>query len=401
MIDVQILAASIASRQAFERVAAYITADEMTPAVGFWYNLVREWYARDRTANSVDLSAIRVLGESRISSPKQRETILGVLSDMPSSSSPDNVAQIALELKRRNTGMELATAIAAQDSKKIQKLYAKYGDLLMQTSLVPKRAEWQLAVTVEDLFSKVGKANRIPLAPAKLNERIGGGALPGHHIGVFARPEMGKSTFAVNMAVVMAVNGSRVLYVGNEDQIDVLKSRAVSRATSMSWREAEKNPERAIKLYKQRGLEDTLRFAQLVDGSPEALRSQIEEFQPTVMVVDQIRNLDGGGDGLTQKLEENGKIIRKMLLEYALIGISITQASVSAEGKLWLGMEDVDSSKTGLPATVDLLLGIGATQAMLDRGQRGISLPKNKLSSEPNSHEGIIVEIDKSLSKYK
>lgn len=401
MLDSQILAASIASREAYNRVSPHISSKDLTPAVGFWYDLVGAWYARDRNAISVDVTALRALGESRIPNPKQRDSLLGAISELATAVSPDNTAQIALELKRRNTGLELAAAIASNDGKKASKLHKAYGELLAATELQVKKPQWQLAVSIDDLFEKVGSENRIPLAPDSLNGRIGGGALPGHHVVVFARPEMGKSTFSINAAVVLAVRGQRVLYVGNEDQIDILKSRAVSRATNMTWEEAQGNQERAIQLYRHRGAEDRLRFAQLANGSPAALREQIEEFQPSILVLDQIRNLHSDEDGMVQRLESNGQEVRKILLEYGLIGISVTQASGSAEGKVWLDMTDLDSSKTGLPGTADLMIGIGANSDMDTRQQRALSFPKNKLSSAPNAHEGIIVEIDKSRSRYK
>lgn len=402
MLDAQLLAASIASRDAYARIAPHITAKDLTPAVGFWYELVGAWYARDSGSTHVDIESIRSLGESRITNPKQRETLLGALVSSGTSASPDNTAQIALELKRRNTGLELAAAIAKGDEKRTATLYKEFGDLLAATSLGPKKGAWQFAVSIEDLFKKVGNENRIPLAPSKLNERIGGGALPGHHIVVYARPEMGKSTFAVNMACVLATKrDKKVLYVGNEDQIDILKTRATSRVTGMTWVEAQANEAKAIRLYRQSGAEDRLRFAQLSDGSPNIIRQQIEEFEPSVLILDQIRNLASSEDGMVSKLEANGIAVRKLLLEYGLIGLSVTQAAGSAEGKVWLDMTDVDSSKTGLPGTADLLVGIGASQEMNDRNQRAISLPKNKLDSAPNSHEGFIVEVDKSRSKYR
>ncbi len=402
MLDAEILAAAIASREAYDRVSPHITGKDLTPDVGFWYDLVGAWYERDRNASSVDVNAIRALGESRISNPKQRESILVAIGNLPVAVSASNVAHTALEIKRHNTGLELAAAIAKGDTKRTQRLHVLYGDLLKATELgSKKRPEWQLATSIDELFSKVGNANRIPIAPNVLNQRINGGALPGHHIVVYARPEMGKSTFAINFAVQLAIRGHRVLYVGNEDQIDILKSRSVSRATQLTAAEIEQDLAKAIKLYRDRGVEDRLIFGQLRDGNPDTIRKLVDEYEPQILVIDQIRNLAGGGDGLVANLEANGQAVRRILLEYGLIGLSVSQAGVSADFKLWLDMGDLDSSKTGLPGTADLLIGIGATQEMLDRNQRALALPKNKLSSAANAHEGIIVEIDKSRSLYK
>jgi hypothetical protein len=102
---------------------------------------------------------------------------------------------------------------------------------------------------------------------------------------------------------------------------------------------------------------------------------------------------------MTQSLENNGIAVRNMLLQYGLIGLSVTQAGGSAEGKLWLEMTDLDGSKTGLPGTLDLQLGLGFNEDLKARNQRALSFCKNKLSSEPGSTEGIIVDVNFSLSK--
>lgn len=402
MLDAEILSAVIASREAYEQIAGHIVAKDLTPAVGFWYEIVSNWYEQDRTSRSVDIAALRALGESRITNPKQRDTILGVVNRLPDSPSPSNIVGIALELKRWNTGMELAAALAARDEKKVSKLHAAFGDLLAATTLTKQSTtEWEDAVPIEQIFDKVGTANRIALAPNVLNTRIAGGALPGHHIIVFARPEMGKSTFAVNMGVQLAIRGQKVLYAGNEDQINILKARALSRATGMTLAEAEADKANAFKVYRERGVEDRLIFKQLKHGGAQALREQIELVEPTVLIIDQIRNLESAEDGIVQRLETNGQVVRELLLGYGLIGISVTQAGDSATGKTWLGMHDIDNSKTGLPATADLIIGIGGNDDMVNRNQRALSFPKNKLSSDEHSHEGLIVEIDKSRSLYR
>lgn len=403
MSDAKIVSAAIASREAYEKLAPHITDKDLSPPGAFWWKLVGEWYARDRLATRVDVSTISDLGKSGVSVPKTRDLILGYLRDLPEPISAVNSASAALELKRHNAGLELAAAIASGDGKKQAKSLQLYNELAAATELKSRRqVKYERASGVSDLFSKVGTANRIPLAPTRLNTRISGGALPGHHIILFGRPEVGKSTFSVNFAVGMAIKQSqRVLYVGNEDQIDILKARAVGRATNLTAEEIEANPDAAIAVYKERGGEERLQFVQMFDSSVDDIKPLIEEFAPTVVVLDQIRNMASEADGEVQKLEENGQAFRRLLLAYHLIGLSVTQAGASAEGKAWLGMEDMYGSKTGLPGTADLIIGMGADEAMKSRGQRALSFSKNKLSSAPNAREGLLVEIDTSRSALK
>lgn len=405
MLDAQVVAACLASREAYERVAPFLTKSDFTPAGAFWWELVRDWYDSDRTAATVTRSALEQLGATRITNPKHRESLMGFLNELPTPDSPANIASVLLELKRHNVGLELATAIASQDQKKVRVLLPQF-DALMACTELRKDTPTQIAyaVSVEELFRKVDSANRVPLAPALLNERIGGGALPGHHILIFGRPEAGKSTFAINMAGSLVRRGKRVLYIGNEDQIDILKSRMLSRVTGLTWEEAERRPDEAAKLFRQRNGEDCLRMAQARHATANDLRKPIEEFEPEILVLDQIRNLHSDDENMTQSLNKIAIQVRGLLLDYGLIGVSVTQANDRTERHgqqppAWLGMADVDSSRTGLPAQADLMLGIGCDSDLQARNQRAISLPKNKLSSAPNSHSGFIVTLDTARSK--
>lgn len=404
MNDAKLVASAIASREAYETVAPHLAETEFSPPAQFWWKLIGEYYARDKSTVRVDLDSLHSLGSSRVASnPKTRNLVDSFIRDLPDGVSPANVAQIALEQKRHSIGMELAAAIAAGDQKKQGKLLPAYNELSQATSLSSRRqVKYERATGIDQLFSKVGDSSRIPLAPSKLNSRIRGGALPGHHILVFGRPERGKSTFAINFAAGMAiVQKQKTLVVGNEDQIDILKSRGVSRVTGMTAEEIEADVAKAIAIYKERGGEERLQFVQMYHGGPDDLIPIIEEFEPTVIVLDQIRNLASEADGMVQRLEENGQRFRELLIRYKLIGLSVAQAGGSAHNKAWLDEMDLDSSKTGLTGTTDLQLGLGADSAMMSKGQRALSIIKNKLSSAPNSREGLLLEIDTSRSALK
>jgi hypothetical protein len=102
---------------------------------------------------------------------------------------------------------------------------------------------------------------------------------------------------------------------------------------------------------------------------------------------------------MTQRMEGNAIRFRSLINEYSLVGISVAQAGNrderhNADGPLWLGAGDVDSSRVGLPAQVDLMLGIGRNSDLDARSQRAVSICKNKLYSGPEAREGFIVSVD-------
>lgn len=402
MLDAKLLAAAIASRSAWERVTPHVSAEDMLPHVGFVWKIVGEWYSRDRAAQSVDRELLSEQVSKRVTNPKHTDAIVGVLRDLPASISPDNAVQAALELRRHNIGLELSQAILAQDSKKVPKLLQQFESLLSASSF-KTGAEVEYAPEWENLDELVGAQRRIPLAPRKLNERVAGGALPGHHILVYARPEIGKSTFAINMTAGFIFTGQRVLYGGTEDGIAILKARARNRFSNMTPDEVEKDPAKANRLARE--FEEKhgghLTMVHINNGTMDVLEREIEKDEPTVLVLDQIRSINSGADGMTANLEASGIKLRQLLSAYSLVGVSITQAGASAENKVWLTQNDVDSSKTGLTGTTDLQIGLGANQDMLLRDQRAVAITKNKISSQDNAKEGFIVEIDKKRSIYR
>src|SRR5579859_2680111 len=250
------------SRDAFSRIAPHMQDSDFSPVGQFWWKLTKEWYEADKTALCVDREAIADRAGAR-SAGKQRDAVLGMLRDgcISSPRGGSNIAQTALELKRHNVGMELAAAIAAgTDGKKQLALTQRFLELQQATELRGNKkaaVSYEWAPPIDELVELVGDANRVPLAPSRLNQRIDGGALPSTHILLFARPEMGKSTFCVNFSVQLAKRDKRVLYISNEDSVAKLKQRALARGSGMTMREAiaERNAE-AVGLYKERGLEE-------------------------------------------------------------------------------------------------------------------------------------------------
>jgi archaellum biogenesis ATPase FlaH len=335
---------------------------------------------------------------------------MAVLESLPEVVAPVGVAKEVLALKRYNVGMQLAASIGAREKdSKVQVLVEEYLGLLRQESLSVE-TEWEDAADWSELCKETGLDRRIPLAPMALNVRCGGGALPGHHILVYARPEMGKSLFALNMAAGFLKAQRRVLYIGNEDSIHVLKKRMLVRLSGIPATEIDRDKAKeaeAIHLATVRSA-GNLHMRHLHRGSCADVEMAVKEFQPEVLILDQIRNLEAKtADGkTTERLEAVATGVRGILARHHLVGVSVTQANdrterYGQEPPIWLGMSDVDSSRTGLPAQVDLMVGIGGTRDMISRGERAISLAKNKLDGGPISREGFTCRFDTLLGRIE
>jgi KaiC/GvpD/RAD55 family RecA-like ATPase len=398
MLESQILGAAIADRSAYDKIERHISHKEFTPQTGFWWKVLAEYYKRDSNADSADRAVLVQLGESRITNPKHRDGILAALPENCDRISVPNVVSAALGLLRTNRAAEFASAAISGDTNKATALLETINDLYSKEEF-EEESEVIEASPIEAIFDKVGTDKRIPVLPAALNTRIGGGVLPGHHVLVFGRTEAGKSAFVINLCAGFIKQKQRVLFIGNEDEINVVKARFLCRIVGKTMQEVEADKEGSIALYKQRGAEDLLKLIHMAPGTIEAIDRACEEFKPNVVVLDQIRNLGSDEDGITRKIESNAIRFRGLLNKHNMVGISVTQASDksdrnSADLPVWLSAGDVDSSRVGLPGTVDLMLGIAGNNEMISRGQRTISMCKNKLHSGPQSREGFVIQLD-------
>lgn len=408
MLDAMILSSAIASREAYMLCKDHVAQSDLTPPVAFWWELVTEFYRKDASANAVPLAILRSQGERRIANPKHTGVIMGVLDALPEAVAPVGVAKEVLQLKRYNVGMQLAASIGAREKEsKLAVLVEEYLGLLKQEDLSTE-TEWEDAVSWADLSKETGTACRVPLAPTELNVRCGGGALPGHHLLIYGRPEAGKSLFALNMAAGFLKQKKRTLYIGNEDSINGLKKRMLVRLSGIPAMEIDRDAKKeaeAVRLAELRSA-GNLFMRHLHRGSCADVERAVKELQPEVLFLDQIRNLEAKtSEGkTTERLEAVATSVRGIIARHNLIGVSVTQANdrterYGQEPPIWLSMADVDSSRTGLPAQVDLMIGIGGSKEMIAKGQRAISLAKNKLYGGPNSKEGFICEFDTILGR--
>lgn len=396
MLDAHILAAVIADRSAYEQIHEFINTKDFSPATAFWWDLVCEYYGRDKNCATVDIPTLRGIGEKRITNPKHVQSMVGALDGLPNGVSAANIAGMVLDLRRYNLAAEFASHAMSGDRKKADKLLVALNDVWDKTEL--KKSEVEYAKDWNELDSVVGSHNRVPIGPKSLDTRTGGGALPGHHVLVFGRTEVGKSCFAINAAGNFIRAGKRVLYVGNEDEINVLKTRLRLNLLNRSQQWIDSHPIKASRLLAE-ATGNRLTMVKATPGSISEVEDLVAKHTPSVLVVDQIRNLSGPEDGMTQRMEGNAIRFRSLLGRHHLIGLSVTQAgdrsmSHNADSPIYLSTGDVDSSRVGLPGTVDLMIGIGGNRDMLAKGLRALSLCKNKLMSGAASREPLIVKFD-------
>jgi len=390
-MEKKVLSALVHDRNAYEKLHYVIGKHEILSDQGaIIFEQIEHFYDNDGTAKAVDTDWL----EQRLSRKYEKHAdMFGEVVAQLQPVSTENIVEEFLELRKKRVGEKLAGALLADDGK-AGELLAQYQELDECEDIEDDTAVFE-GVDAQALMEVFNPENVIPIYPASLNERLGGGLPRGAHCFIFARPEAGKTLTAVNMVAGMANAGRRTLYIGNEDPAKLVLLRIMSRLTGMN-REQIKNDLRAAtdKAFK-RGY-GNIRFVSLAPGTIADVRKHILEYKPDVVVLDQLTNLNHKNLSKTEKFEEVAYRFRMLVKEMDIAGISFGQAGESAENKLLLEMDDVYFSNTGIAAQCDVMVGIGFNAEYAGLSRRMLSLPKNKIGGD---HNAVPVTIEPSISR--
>jgi archaellum biogenesis ATPase FlaH len=377
-MEKQILSAMLNSRKTYELFERIGNKDDFSPIARSILGAIGEYYELDRSVGSCSGELIKARMLGRITNPKHTRPLDEYFEGINPDSSGANVEAHIRELHRRAVGGKLSLALAnGAPEEEVKKLSDEYwrGGAAVSTATAADLVD---VLDTSDLTTEgASNVEFIKLWPKQLNSRLDGGALRGHHVLVFARPETGKTLFAINLCAGFLHQRMRVLYVGNEEPVADIRDRVRGRLLKTSKAEIRRDRLASAARLNKADL-GTLR---ITEGTTFASVRDILTTQPAdVVIFDQIRNMRLKSESRTSELEAAGIEARSIAKEFNALVVSITQAGDSATNKVYLEMSDVDSSKTGIPASADLMIGVGADEAMKLNGLLGLSLPKNKLS---------------------
>lgn len=388
------------SRESFEVVKQHLTSlKNYSKEFGILWKLISEYYSRDKEATSVQRDVLIELVSVQLKNEKHLKDFTELVDDaILASASAKNVNQIILEAKKYETGRQLAQAIANDRDHK--ELLTKYSEIFAASSLddvLDRGLEIYDSVDIAELIrTERTEAVYLKLMPQSLNDRLGGGLKKGNHVIAFGRPEAGKSCFSINAACGFARQGFKGLYFINEDRPEDILLRCISNLSGIPAFDFSARSDEARELAEANGYAN-IRVISAAPGTLDQIDRLCERFQPDWMVIDQLRNIQIKEDNRVVQLEKAASGIRNIAKKWNIATVSVTQAGDSASGKAVLDMSDVDSSKTGIPAQADLMVGIGVTDDLELQGKRYLSLPKNKLGGR---HESFPVNIDPLISRY-
>lgn len=203
---------------------------------------------------------------------------------------------------------------------------------------------------------------------------------------VFARPETGKTTFLASEFTYMAEQAKdaglgAVLWLNNEEQGSKVMLRCYQAVFGVSQQELFTNLDYYKDEYAKR-IGHHLKIydnAKLTKGDVEKI---CKELNPSLIVCDQLDKVywaDNERHDLKMKaIYQWGRELSKTYGAF----VGVCQAGGEAEGKKYLNMDDVDSSKTAKQGEADFMIGIGKTHTDGEEYLRFLSICKNKLAGD-------------------
>lgn len=399
MIDERaIVAAILRDRRAYDSLAGRLDPKDFGAQAELIVKVAGQFYRRDAEAMSVDAAVLQSSIPRHFANPKHAAAVLSWLEDLPAEVSAVNLAAEYKAMRRHKVGLELAAKLAsgAHGDAFTDKLVEKYRLLG-----VDEEAQAKPRLTIDELAETVGEGRRIKLMPGALNDAAGGGALRGHNILVYARPDVGKTMFVINLGAGFIRQGLTVLYTGNEEPIADVQKRFLSRMSGVGHTALNNDRaelERAVELAETAGY-DRLIAQALTTAKVAEVEALVRRYKPDVLIVDQLRNLKiNGGGNRALELDIAAREIRGIGKAYNVLTVPVTQAGDSAEGKLYLEMGDVEWSNTGVQGQADLMIGIGCNDNYHATGRRAIALPKNKLGGK---HARLTLFVEPDFNLYR
>lgn len=223
---------------------------------------------------------------------------------------------------------------------------------------------------------------------------------------VFALPETGKSAFAVSILCGpqgFCEQGAKCLYLGNEEDTSRTMLRAMQCHAGMSKEEVIAEPEKCKNMFSH--ISENLEMRDIQDWDINKIEGYIEKTDVDVVVIDQADKVHISGKSFNsshEKLRELYRRLRELAKRQSVALIVVSQASNEARGRTRLSGFDMEGSKIGKMAELDVCIGIGKQESgEIDDSEidytRYLTVSKNKLSGW---HGTVICNLEPQISRY-
>ena len=253
---------------------------------------------------------------------------------------------------------------------------------------------------IEDLIKQLNITSKWQFNLMRLKENISGVG-PGNLVIIFARPEVGKTAFWVNLVAGpngFAEQGAKIHAFINEEPAVRTQMRAITCFTGLNKEQISENIDEAYEEWKR--IKDNIEMIDTVDWTVQDIDRHCEKYNPDVVVIDQLDKI--GITGSYARTDEKLRAIYTSAREIAkrrnCVVIAISQASADAQNRNSISFDMMENSKTGKAAEADLIIGIGSnTTADPTNNARVLNVSKNKITGW---HGDPACVIDRYTSRY-
>ncbi len=251
---------------------------------------------------------------------------------------------------------------------------------------------------LNELLTEVAGDNDFPFTFNLINENIKG--LDRGNLGIlFARPEVGKTTFCCFLASSYIRQGFHVVYWANEEPAARIKLRIIQSYFGLTKEEMVAQRFELLEVYKKE-IEPYLTIMDSVGTSIEEVDEYAKLNKPDIMFCDQLDKfrIKGEYNRGDERLKETYVSAREIAKRNTCLVWAVSQASYDAHDRQFIDYAMLDNSKTGKAGEADIIIGIGKTgSSEVDNVVRHICISKNKI----NGWHGMInAQIDISRGVY-
>ena len=251
---------------------------------------------------------------------------------------------------------------------------------------------------LNELLTEEAGDRDFPFTFNLINENISG--LDRGSLGIlFARPEVGKTTFCSFLAASYIKQGFTVVYWANEEKATKIKLRIIQSYFALTTEEMLEQRFELIERYRKE-IGPYLTIMDSVGTSIEEVDEYAKLNKPDIMFCDQLDKfrIKGEYNRGDERLKETYVTAREIAKRNSCLVWAVSQASYDAHDRQFIDYAMLDNSKTGKAGEADIIIGIGKTgSSEVDNIIRHICISKNKI----NGWHGMInAQIDKDRGVY-
>jgi replicative DNA helicase len=349
--------------------------------------IVDKYYSKFKDRTSINKEELDLaFNSSYLLKEEERKEITSLIDSTFSTeiSNEEQLDTLLQEHKRRSVAGDMARVSLDFEEglakvEDLEKLYAEF----VSSEVEVKEAEY-VNMDLEELHTSQIATNGLRWRLHWLNQSLGS-LRQGDFGFILARPEAGKTTFLVSEVTHMVGQTDKdIIFLNNEEQSSKVAIRCYQAVLGLTTKELFKDLKGNQKRYEELTGNRIKMYSYEESSTKSAIEDVLRDTDPSLIVIDQLDKVRGfKADRHDLEMKQIYNWARELAKKYAPV-IGVSQAGGSAENKLWLSMDDVDSSKTAKQGEADWILGIGKETDDTSR-LRFLNITKNKLLGDADT----------------